>query len=140
MLLNYYYVKEFCGFTELKNAGTDQRIDLLIWAKRKMERDGCRELQHLISSNIKGRMTTRLLQNSKFLGKYENTSSYQDMMQHTYKCLEGVYDNAILEINSTVINNSITYVEYNDQEKTGEVIEFTEDIIADEILTFIDNI
>ena len=140
MMVDYFYAGVFGGFLECKNVSSDQYVDLMIWCKRKLIRDGYKELPYLISSNLKGRMSQRLLQNSRYITKYQSSSTYKNMMENTYSCIDPKEDDPVLSIISKVINNIFTYNEYDDQEKTGEVIEFNEDVISDEIMNFIDNI
>lgn len=140
MLVDYFYAGDFGGFTEQKNLSSDQYVDMMIWCKRKLIQDGYKQLPYLISSNLQGKMSQRLLQNSKFLTKLQQSSTYQNMMNSTYSCLVGYNDTAPLELISKVVNNVFTYVEYDDPEKTDQQIEFDEDIISDELMNFADNI
>ena len=140
MLVDYFYASHFGGFTEQKNISSDQYVDMMIWCKRKLIRDGYKELPDLISSNLQGKMSQRLLQNSKFVSKLQQASTYQNMMKNTYNCLIGYNDNAILELISKVLNNVYTYVDYDNPDRTGQQIEFNEDVISDELMNFADSI
>ena len=57
-----------------------------------------------------------------------------------YKYLKGFNDNATLDIQSKVLNNVFTYVDYEHQELTGTNIIFNEDVITDELFSFMDMI
>ena len=138
MLVDYFFAKEFGGYTELKNVSVEQYVDLMIYAKRKTKLQGYKELPDLLSSNMEGKMSQRLLQNSKYISKYSASETYQDLKNNKYECLNGYNENAILDINSKVLNNVFVYVDYENPERTGEKIEFNEDIISDEIFNFID--
>ena len=139
-LLNYMFAKEFGGYTELKNINIFQHMKLLVIAKRRLTNAGYVQLPYLFSSVIRGRTSTRLLQNTKFTNKLEASSVYRNLIDNKYPTLKGYGDDKILQIISQTLNNIYTYVEYEHQELTGEIIEFNEDVISDEILNFIDNI
>ena len=140
-LLNYNFAKEFDGFTELKSCSIRQVMKFVIIAKRALSRKGFKELQWLISSLLKGKLSNRLLQNSKFINKLKSSSTYIHLIEDKYDIMiEGFRDDPILKMISRVLNNQYTFVEYEQPELTGEIIMFNEDIISDEILNFIDEI
>ena len=142
MLLGYAYAKYFGGYMELKNMGNIRHIKLLIICKRMLKSKGFKQLPWLISSVTRGRTTTRLMQNNKFLNKYKSSPTYKHITDETYVLLKGFNNNQDipLSIISMALNNVYTYVEYENQDLTGEIIEFDEDVIADELLTFFDSI
>ena len=140
-LLNYNFAKEFDGFTELKSCSIRQVMKFVVIAKRALSRKGFKELQWLISSLLKGKLSNRLLQNSKFINKLKSSSTYIHLIEDKYDIMiEGFRDDPILKMISRVLNNQYTFVEYEQPELTGEIIMFNEDIISDEILNFIDEI
>ena len=140
-LLNYYFAREFGGFTELKSASIRQVMKLVIIAKRSLAKKGYRELQWLMSSILKGKVSNRLLQNNRFIEKLKTSDTYKHLIEDKYQIIvKGFKDDPILEIISRVLNNQYTFVEYEQPELTGEIIMFNEDIISDEILSFIDEI
>lgn len=140
MLIDYCFANRFGGFTELKHMGVYNYIRLMIYAKRKYTLMGFKELPYLLSSVLKGRMSQRVLQNTKFLNKYSSSSTYEAQMMNKYPVLLGFRENEPLKIISKALTNIFTYVEYENQELTGEDIEFNEDIITDEIQNMIDMI
>ena len=88
-----------------------------------------------------GKLSNRLLQNSKFINKLKSSSTYIHLIEDKYDIMiEGFRDDPILKMISRVLNNQYTFVEYEQPELTGEIIMFNEDIISDEILNFIDEI
>lgn len=140
-MLNYNFAKEFGGFTELKSCSIRQVMKFVIIAKRALSQKGYREFQWFISSLLKGKVSNRLLQNNKYINKLKSSSTYRHLVDDKYTIMiEGFKDDPILKIISRVLNNSYTFVEYEQPELTGEVIVFNEDIISDEILNFIDEI
>ena len=139
-LVDYFYASEFGGYAELKLISADQYCDFMIYCKKKLKSQGYIELPDLISSNLSGKMTHRLLQNAKFMQKVVATKVYMDLTDTKYKYLKGFNDNATLDIQSKVLNNVFTYVDYDNQELTGTNIIFNEDVITDELFSFMDMI
>jgi hypothetical protein len=140
-MINYTFAKEFRGFTELKSCSIRQVMKLVIIAKRQLSDKGYKELQWFMSSLLKGKISNRLLQNSKFINKLKTSSTYTHLISDKYTIMiEGFKDDPILKIISRALNNSYTFVEYEQPELTGEVIVFNEDVISDELLNFIDEI
>ena len=139
-LVDYFYANEFGGYSELKAIDADQYCDFMIYCKKTLKSQGYTQLPDLISSNLSGKMTHRLLQNVKYIQKCTCTRLFDDLNNNKYKYLKGYNDTATLDIQSKVLNNVFTYVDYDDQEKTGQTIDFNEDIISDELLSFIDMI
>ena len=140
-MINYNFAKEFGGFTELKSSSIRQVMKFVIIAKRELSSRGYKELQWFISSLLKGKVSNRLLQNSKFINKLKTSSTYTHLIEDKYMIMiEGFKDDPILKMISRVLNNSYTFVEYDQPELTGETIVFNEDIISDELLNFVDEI
>lgn len=139
-LMENYFAKEFNGFTELKSMPDRQYVIMTIIAKRRLRRDGFKQLSWLISAVNQGKVSNRILQNTKFTNKLSQSSSYQHLMRDKYPTLIGYKDNAVIEQISKVLNNQYRFVEFDAKELTGEVITFDEDIIADEMLNMIDAI
>ena len=117
-----------------------QHIKLLILAKRQLRRDNYEQLPDLLTSVAQGKMSMRLLQSAKHTNELKSAAIYQDTMNNKYPALINFRDDEFNSIISRVLNNTFTYVDYEDQEKTGTVIEFNNSIISDDILRFIDNI
>lgn len=140
-LLNYNFAKEFHGFAELKIAPIRNVIKFVVICKRELSDKGYSQLQWLISSVLQGKLSNRLLQNNKYLDKLKKSSLYQHLITDKYMFeVEDYKDDPILQIISRVLNNYYTFNEYTQPELTGERIYFDENIISDELLTFIDEI
>ena len=84
-LVDYFYASEFGGYAELKLISADQYCDFMIYCKKKLRSQGYTELPDLISSNLSGKMTHRLLQNAKFMQKVIVTKVYPDLTDTKYK-------------------------------------------------------
>ena len=90
---------------------------------------------------LKGTLSNRLLQNTKFINKLKTSSTYKHLVEDKYGIMmEGLNDDPILKIISRILNNNYVFVEYDMPELTGETIDLNEDIISDELLNFIDEI
>ena len=121
-LLGYMFAEEFQGYTEIKNKDVFQHMRLLIIAKRMLKNAGYVQLPHLMSSVIRGRTSMRLLQNTKYTNKLMASSAYKNLINNKYPTLKGYKDELILSIVSQCLNNIYTYVDYENQELTGQVI------------------
>lgn len=140
-LINYNYAKEFDGYTELKSASIRQLMKFIIYCKRELKRKGYVELPWLMSSVLRGKVSNRLLQNTKYINKLKTSSTYKHLVEDKYGVMmQGMKDDPILKMISRVLNNSYVFMEYDMPELTGEPISFNEDIISDELLNFIDEI
>lgn len=138
MLIDYCYAQEFGGYAELKSISADERCDFMIYAKRKLLQQGFKQLPSLLSSNLQGKLSHRMLQNSKYIAKTEASDTYINLTKNKYRYLAGYNDTVILDLESKVLNNIYTYVEFDHPELTGTEIDFDEDIISTEIHNFID--
>lgn len=139
-LLENKFAKEFGGFSELRSMPDRYYIKLTIIAKRMLKRDGYIQLPFLMSSVVKGKVSNRILQNTKYLTKLEQSGTFKHLMDDNYRSLKGYRDDMIIEDVSKILNNVYCYVEYETPEVTGEPIMFNEDIISDEYMNFIDNV
>ena len=139
-LLRNYFAKYFDGYSAQKVTNERTNTELTIIAKRLMEKDGYKQLPYLMSSVPHGKVSRRLLRNKKFIDKFKASEKYQDLMERKYKALKGYKDDDPITLISLILNNTFRFVDYNRPELTGEEIEFDEDIISDELLSFIDGI
>ena len=139
-LLYNYFAKYFRGFTELFNSPNEVYIRLLIILKRMLEKKGYKQFQHFLSSKLEGKVNNRKIQNSKFLSKFKNSEIYINLMDDAYTALKNFKDEIFIDISSYILNNKFSYVEYDDPDSLGQIIDMNEDIICYELLTFIDEI
>lgn len=141
LLVQNYFAKRYNGFTELKTMARRYQIILLIALKRIVEEKGNKQLSYFLSARITGRMTSRLLQNSKYMNKLKSSEMYQRLIDNKYGVLKGDEEqDIILAPISRALNNRFTFVEYSMPELYGQIIEFDEDIISAEIMDLIDSI
>ena len=138
-LINYYYAKYFGGFVELNFAPKRQLITLLVMMKRRLMKDGFIYLPQLLSGNIEGKMSNRVIQNSKFLNKIETSPLYKVIMEEKYSIIIDLKkeNNSIIGILSSLINSKFTFVDFDMQEVLGDPIMICQDTLSDEFINFI---
>lgn len=138
-LINYYYAKYFGGFVELNFAPKRQLITLMVMMKRRMMKDGFIYLPQLLSGNIEGKMSNRVIQNSKFLNKIETSPLYKVIMEEKYSVIVDLKkeNNSIIGILSSLINSKFTFVDFDMQDVINEPIVINQDTLSDEFINFI---
>ena len=113
---------------------------LAIIAKRQLKKAGYQQLPSFITSVVQGRVSNRMLQNTKYISKLRQSATFVHLMNDNYKALKGYRDDMIIEDESKLLNTIFCYVEYETPEVTGDPIPFDEDIISDEYMTALDNV
>lgn len=136
-LLSNMFANLFNGFVELDCMSNRDRIKLSIIGKSKLRNEGYTELPCLLTSTSSGKVTSRILQNTRFISDFEASPNYKYAMDNLYPSLAGRRDNMILEDVSKILNNTYCYVEHNVPEITGKPIEFDKAIMANEYLNFL---
>lgn len=139
-VLENLYAKRFGGFQELRSMPDRSYTKLAIIAKRQLKKAGYQQLPSFITSVVQGRVSNRMLQNTKYITKLRQSATYEHLMNDNYKALKGYKDDMIIEDESRLLNTIFCYVEYDTPEVTGEPILFDEDIISDEYMTALDNV
>jgi hypothetical protein len=140
-LVKYYYAKYFNGFRDLNMLSREQYVKLLIMLKMRLQAQQYVYLPYILCGNIKNKLNTRTIQNKKFINKVETSAIYQKLIHEKFAYIIDLKDdNVILNIISTILNTSFSYVEFGDDSMLGEVIETNPDIVCEEILTFLNQI
>lgn len=139
-LLENFFAKEFGGFSELHTMPERFYTILAIVAKRRMIRDGYKQMPFLITSAMCGKVSNRMLQNTKYITKLQSSDRYKDLMEKDYKALIGYHDDMIIDDESKILNRVYCFEEYEMPELTGKPICFDEDIISDEYMILLDNV
>lgn len=140
-LVFYFFAKYFGGFRDLNFIKREQYVKLMIIMKKMLEARGCMYLNQLISANVKGKSSARIIRNAKFLDKVMTSSIYQELMEKKYPSLTDAKGNSpVISLLSRLINTNWTYVDYDLQDKLEEPIELDNDVLADEFLKFVNNI
>lgn len=101
---------------------------------------GYTELPWLITSVLQGKMSNRMLRNTKTLNKIKTSETYQRLMDTTYRCLKGFKEDEPISVISRALTNVYLYNEWEKPEICGEPILFDEDVIGWELLRLIDSI
>ncbi len=140
-LVNYYFVKYFGGFSDLNALKRKQYLKLLILLKKKLQYQGLVFLPQILTGNIV-KLNKRTIQNSKFLNKIEGSSFYQSLVHEKFPTLgELGKENLILNLLSTLLNSTFTFVDYDMPDRLGEEIEIkNQDVLSDEFLSFLNQI
>lgn len=137
-LVFYFYARQFSGYRDLNLINRTQYLKLLIMLKKRLEYQGFVYLPQILSANIESRLNTRTIQNNKFLRKIQSSSIYQSITNDKYSTLEDIdKSNLILNLLSTILNTSFTFVDYRHQENLGEPIIVNQDMVSDEFLNFL---
>lgn len=139
-LLTNMFAKEFDGFQEEKVMGNYSYSKLVIIGKRKLLQQGYVELPWLLSAIPQGKLSNRLLRNTKILNRIKSSETHKKLMDTKYYCLKNFKDDEDITIISKILNNQYIYNEWDKPELLGEPISFDEDIVSAEVLRFIDSI
>lgn len=140
-LVLYFYAKYFGGFRDLHLLNETQYVTLLILLKRRLQVFGNVYLPQLLSGNIESRLSTRTIQNNKFVTKVENSDLYQKLVEDKFSTVNEIgKPRLILNMMSTLLNTTFTFVDYDNPELLGEKIEINPDILCDEFLNFLNQI
>ena len=139
-LLTNMFAKEFDGFQEQKIMSNRQYVKLVIIGKRRLRKQGYQQLHWLLSSIPQGKLSNRMLRNTKTLNSIRSSEMHKHFIEDKYQCLKGFKDDEDIVIISKVLNNGYLFNEWERPELTGEPIEFDDDIIAAELQRCIDSI
>lgn len=149
-LVRSYFAKWFGCFRDLKLTSQRDYITLMIILKKKLLIEaGFRDndmisnqaaLPFILSGNMTGKMNSRIIRNSKFKTSTEEAEIYQDLLENSYKLLENLKPNFILQVLSTCINTDFTYVVYENPELLGHPIEYDDVQIGYELSWFLKSI
>lgn len=140
-LVLYFFSKYFGGFRDLHLLTETQYITLLILLKKRLQVFGNIYLPQLLSGNIAGRLSTRTIQNNKFVTRVESSDLYIRLMESKFSTLAEIgKPKLILNMMSTLLNTTFTFVDYDNPELLGQKIEINPDIVCDEFLNFLNQI
>lgn len=145
-----YWASEFGSFRDTSQIGRMDYIKLLLILKYRLmmsfgvsNKDGFNDaivLPYLITGNIQDKISTRLIRNSKFTGKVEESALYKKLNEKKYSALSQIRPDYIMSLLSTFNNTVFTYCVCENQDLFGQVIEYNEDKVSDEMLFLIDQI
>lgn len=141
-LVHYFYARRFGGYRDLNMLKRQQYIQLLVLLKRRLQALGLVYLPQIITGNIT-KLNKRKRANRRFVSKIEDSSVYQQLVNDKFSTLNELpgKQDLIMSLLSTILNSEFTYVDFDNPEKLGEVIQIeNEDIMCDEFLHFLNQI
>lgn len=94
-------------------------------------------LPYLISGNVQDKVNTRIIRNTKYVSKLEESDNFKELNANKYSYLNKIRPDYILSILSQVNNTVWTYCVYEDPELLGKEIEYNEDKTSDELVFFL---
>lgn len=140
-LVFYYYAKYFSGYRDLSLLNRTQYLKLLIMLKKRLQFQSFVYLPQIISSNIESKLNARTIRNDKFLSKIQSSDIYQHIINDKYSTLEDIdKGDLIINLLSTLLNSTFTFVDYNNKDLLGKPIEVNQDVISDEFLNFLNQL
>ena len=140
-LIKLYFAKYFNGFSEMEALSTEQFARLVILMKYKMQSQGYKYLQHMIIGKMLDRTTTKTMRSLKFVDKIEQSDRYKRLVEKKYaKLLKLKGPRVILDVLSTLLKTKFEFIDYNNRDLQGKVINIDEDLVSDEFLMFWGNI
>ena len=140
-LVFYYYAKYFNGYRDLLMLNRMQYLTLLVVLKKRLQAQNYVFLPQILTSNIESKLNSRTIRNDKFLTKIKTSSIYQTLIEDKYSTLEDAgKDDLILNILSTLINTTFTFVDYEHPEVLGQAIEVNQDMISEEFLNYLNQL
>ena len=148
-----YYTQHFGSYRDLNLLTFRQYIILLLILKKKLlvelgydgeDENGEKRIYHaslpyILTGNLQDRVNTRVIRNNKFIAKINESYLYEDLKENRYSLLEHLKPDMLLSLLSSVINTRFTYVAYEQQDKLGEEIRYSEDKVTDELLFFFES-
>jgi len=140
-LVFYYYAKYFNGYRDLLLLNRTQYLKLLIMLKKRLQFQSCIYLPQIVSSNVESKLNARTIRNDKFLTKIESSAIYQHIIQDKYSSLNDIgKEDLIINLLSTLLNTTFTFVDYDNKDLLGKPIEVNQDVISDEFLNFLNQL
>lgn len=93
-------------------------------------------LPFILTGNTSEIPNMKAVRNSRFIAKIEESPMYRELMRNKYSYLEEIQPCAIMNILSQIINTQYSLVSYEDKDDLGKIIDYNEDILADEMIAF----
>jgi hypothetical protein len=146
--INTYLTKYFDSYRDTGLINRMTYIKLMLLIKKKFLLDFGYEntnkgeiqsaaLPYLLTGNLSDKVSTRIIRDSNVVHKIENNYMYQNLINNKYKNLESIKPGHILGIISSFVNTRYTYCVYEYPELLGEEMDYPEDRIAYEVLSFL---
>lgn len=140
-LVFYYYAKYFGGYRDMNLLNRTQYLKLLIILKKRLQYQKFVYLPQVLTANIENRLNSRTIRNDKFLTKIGSSSIYKSIVADKYSMLDDLNKpDLIINLLSTILNTTFTFVDYEHPDMTGKVIEVDQDAVSDEFLNFLNQL
>ena len=97
-------------------------------------------LPYIITGNSSDHINTRVIRNIQFTQKVEDSYTFQHLQDDNHKYLNFIKPDFDMSLLSSLVNTKYSYVEYENQNLTGQEIVYSDDKIADEALFFLTSI
>lgn len=152
LLVRSYFAKYFGSYRDLNLLRRRDYITLVILLKKKLMAelgyDGPVEegevrpvaLPYIITGNSSDHINTRVIRNIQFTQKVEDSYTFQHLQDDNHKYLNFIKPDFDMSLLSSLVNTKYSYVEYENQNLTGQEIVYSDDKIADEALFFLTSI
>ena len=152
LLVRSYFAKYFGSYRDLNLLRRRDYITLVILLKKKLMAELGYEgpvedgevrpvaLPYIITGNSSDHINTRVIRNIQFTQKVEDSYTFQHLQDDNHKYLNFIKPDFDMSLLSSLVNTKYTYVEYENQNLTGQEIVYSDDKIADEALFFLTSI
>lgn len=138
-----FYAKYFCGYNDLMMLTKRQYIEIMIILKKKLIYDGYVFLPQIISGNVFNKVNSRVIQNNKFLLKISESDLYHELKTEKYAYVNELKDDGqdiIIKLLSNLINTKFLFVDFDMQDKLGEIIDIDNNTLSEEFLKFLSEV
>ena len=126
---------------DLNQIKIKQYMKLMILMKRRLEYNGFVFLSQIISANVDGRITNRVLHNRKYIDKVRSSATFKNLLDNKYEIVKDLgKEEVILNMLMNIVNTKFTIVDYDMPENMGENIYVKYDVISQEFLDFVNSI
>lgn len=147
-LIYDYWQRHFGSSRNRYEINRENTIILMLILKRRLLLNSGSEdslfrnhakLAYILSGNVNEKINKRLIRNSKYTSKVDDSELMKKLQETKYKNLMTIRPEIIMSCLSSVINTEWTYCCYEHPELTGKPIDFDENTVSDEMLVFIDS-
>ena len=92
----------------------------------------------LVSANVNGHSSSRVIRNQKFLEKVCSSPKYTKLMEKKYPSLVNEKDSPVIVLLSRLLNTRWTICDADAKEHLGEILVLDDDQLSYEFLEFVD--
>lgn len=147
-LVYTYYGKLFGNARDCKLVTFRQYLIMMLVLKKKLlfdagangQEKGVLEtavLPYVISGNLEGHLNTRIIRNVKFNATLADSYQYQELKTEMYNLMEEIRPEELDSLISTFVNSSYSYCCYERPDLLGQIINYSDHKISDELTFFL---